>query len=394
MNPVVNPESLWELWYPLVVGRSLFHKVFGIASSIVLLGAASSSLNASAAVAVLASFSTIQLAMPLSGFGLGQRLAGQKIDESLGQPSYLLRFLILAVAVAGVIALQIFQLGLLAVAAFSAVALLAATAELYRARSGRQDGFVALNLVRFAVAAEILWANTVGIGSLILTLTGLLVILFKGQLFDGWSEFGELRSGDFVRATHVVLVNQFYPFIALVASLVGYSGALALLAIHRSNIILNWQTFLWLRVANKQALDLSDRERRTTDKRIGRLNFSTALAVGLLAVLWETSVYGRSLSTVFDFGEHFQVGLLSYAVIVLLENLLIPPYESVNLYKMSTGEEKKLLARGAGLFLVIVIPPLVLDLPVIVSIIAAELAWVSIRLLSRRESQAMVEVQL
>lgn len=377
--------------------RSVLHKLSGIASSVLLLFAASRALTPTQAVAVLAGFSTIQLLMPLSGFGLGQRLAGLPAGAPEAVPTYLLRFTIGAGLVAAIAVAQAAGNGLspISLLSLAVIALVAALAENYRARIANQTGFLVLNGLRFIVSIELLVRSDVGLISLSAACSASIFMVAIIGVDESWNTFERIHAEDIQRALHVAIINQFYPLVAVLAAVTGYNEALSLLAVHRANIVLNWQTFFWLRMANKDAASLSDHDRRPMDRRLGRLNLASSAFLASVAVAWETRLlFGQSLSDIFKFGESFKTGLLTYSLLVLVENILIPPYESINLYRFDRSQRNQVAALGSLAVFALVVPAMWLQVDLVLAILICELVWITIRLCSKVSNQPLIRLQL
>lgn len=369
---------------------TILHKALAYTAALGNVGAAVLVLDPSSALHLLGSFSLIQMLIPFAGLGLAQRLARTPADMELvvhPLPFYLSLLLgVVLLLGQGLVIQAPYRNSIVGMG----IALHFATtiAEHFRADASDQSGFVVVNASILFAAAAIVWRGSVD--SIAVSIAAIaFVINLAGFIRRGRFHFG-VRHGmahatptgvDVVKALRILVVNQYYNVVAFLLSVLSPSeSSLALLVVYRSNIVLNWQTFYWMRLAHKATLAGVTPDALRQNRRMLSLNLLGVVAVGIFALVWFTFDLVEVV-TLAGVDDRTVLLLVTYAGLVSLENLMFP-YEVFNLYTASVRRDVMFLC-------VATISLLVLGFMVaaavgsLVILVGAELVWMTWRMSCR-----------
>lgn len=293
----------------------------------------------------LALLSSIQFFIPLAGFGLTQSFVKSSKSEFLDLTKYSKNILLFSITVIIILVLQVilsFHVYEYSYLIFTIIFLffLVLFSEILRSFHNKHDGFIIYNITLLIISICTFFLGDFQIIQLLVSFIFFTTFIFINKNYF----FNKLSKNDSkiyrpmpVIALRVALVNQFYNLVILIISLSGNVGSyLMMILVYKFQIIVNWQTFFWIRfdhknISNKKSPFVLKRHSKIVKLNLVFLFF--ILISGLILFSKPTLIWFYNLTF-----EQLKI-IYTFLIVRTLINFY-PPYEIFTLYKNFDGKLK------------------------------------------------------
>lgn len=341
-------------------------------------------LPSATAAAYLVMMSAVQLAVPFAGLGLSQRLVTEYVpgETRVRIWPYVASWLCIAAFVCVVVMHTAGPATISIVAVGCVLAALITLAEHQRCATGSQGDFVVFNFATFALAGLVAACGYVGLWMVAVPTLGLVVSCGRTLMRNVAGSNADIlrpRWRDLLKSLRVLFTNQYYNVLIVLLPLALDSASVVRLAlVYKLNILFNWQTFYWLRVAHKRTLPVLTSGHRIENSRMLRLNHLSVGAYCASALALAQSDLMSSFPSLDESVLWLGVG---YAALMTAENAVFP-YEVFSVYVASRSVDLRLvLSLIGGLLVVFAVASVTRE--VVAVLLAAEVTWFVWRLYSR-----------
>jgi hypothetical protein len=327
----------------------------------------------------LALLSSIQFFIPIVGFGLTQSFVKSSKDELLDLTKYSKIILIFSIVVITILVLQVISslhiyeyIYLIFTVIF--LFFLVLFSEILRSFHNKHDGFILYNLTLLVISVLTFFLGSFQLIQLLVSVIFFTIFLYFNKYYF-FNRIAKITSKTYkpmpVIAIRVALVNQFYNLVILIISLSGSAGSyLMMILVYKFQIIVNWQTFFWVRfdhknISNNRPLFVLKRHNQ-----IVKLNL-----IFLFFILISGLILFSKPSLIWFYNLTFDELKIIYTFLIVRTLInFYPPYEIFTLYINHDGKLKNTIF-SAALIIIIILFILISNLALFMKILLIDVLY-------------------